>query len=173
MRRKPLRMALATSLAFAALIAAAQLANASGATWIYAKCTQGSLVSASNGGQDNVVVFGSAAFCGLQVLNSQFGVAVFKTGATATNVLSYNLRTYLINLGQKRSFGMQVAKGESGTFGVCLVGSPTTKVACAKIIFDHNSGYVEFHTISPTDSLVNAKINGAEVAVDPRCGACF
>jgi hypothetical protein len=166
-------MGLATVLAFAALIAAAQMANASGATWIYAKCTQGSLASAGSGGQDNVVVFGSAAFCGLRVLNSQFGVAVFEAGATATNVLSYNLRTYLVNVGQKRAFGMQVAQGKSGTFGVCLVGSPNVKVACAKIIFDHNSGYVEFRTISPTDSLVNAKITGAEVAVDPRCGACF
>jgi hypothetical protein len=172
MSKNPLRAAFAAVVAFAALIAGASMADATEATWIYARCTTGSLASAGNGGQDNAVVFGSAAFCGLAVLNSQFGVAVFEAGQTATSVLSYNLRTYLPG-NKKRGFGMQVAKGKSGTFGVCLVGSPTMKVACGKVIFDHNSGYVEFTTIEPTDSLVNAKITGAEVAVDPRCGACF
>jgi len=170
--RKPLRAALAVVAALAALIAGASMAEATGATWIYARCTTGSLASADSGGQDNAVVFGSAAFCGLAVLNSAFGVAVFEAGMQTTSVLSYNLRTYLPNQ-QGRSFGMQIAKGRSGTFGVCLVGSPSMKVACAKVIFDHNSGYVEFHPIEPTDALVNARITGAEVAVDPRCGACF
>jgi hypothetical protein len=32
---------------------------------------------------------------------------------------------------------------------------------------------VEFTTIQPTDTLVNAEITGSEIAVDPRCGACF
>jgi hypothetical protein len=172
MSKKPLRAAFAAVVAFAALIAGASMADATEATWIYAKCTTGSVASAGNGGQDNAVVFGSAAFCGLAVLNSQFGVAVFEAGMKTTSVLSYNLRTYLPD-SKNRGFGMQVAKGRSGTFGVCLVGSPTMKVACGKVIFDHNSGYVEFKTIQPTDSLVNAKITGAEVAVDPRCGACF
>jgi hypothetical protein len=105
------------------------------------------------------------------VLNSSFGVAVFEAGATTTSVLSYNLRKY--NLVGKRDFGMEVARGRSGTFGVCLVGSPTMKVACAEVKFNHNSGYVEFRTISPTSSLVNARITGSEVAIDPRCGMCF
>ena len=175
MRRKPkpLRILLASALAFATIVAGAQLASATDATWIYANCTTGSLASAGSGGDDNAVVFGSAAFCGLNVLNSKFGVAVFQAGQSTTNVLSYNLRSYYTPAGKNRSFGMQVAKGKSGTFGVCLVGAPTRKIACAKIIFDHNSGYVEFHSISPTDALVNAKITGAQVAVDPRCGACF
>jgi hypothetical protein len=171
MSKRLLHAALAAVTAFAALAASASVAQASGATWIYARCTEGSLASAGDGGEDNAVVFGSAAFCGLQVLNSAFGVAVFEAGKTTTSVLSYNLRTYY-PLGE-RSFGMEVARGRSGTFGVCLVGSPAMKVACAKIIFRKDSGYVEFRTIEPTDSLVNAQITGAELAVDPRCGACF
>jgi hypothetical protein len=170
MPRRMFRSGLTVLVALIALLGGASVVRAE-PLWVYATCANGQLASAEDGGQDNVVVFGSSAFCLLHVLDSKFGVAVFEAGMTTTNVLSYNLRLY--NLVGSRNFGMQVAKGRSGTFGVCLVASPTKKIACAKIIFDHNSGYVEFTTISPTDSLVNARITGAQIAVDPRCGACF
>ena len=171
MRRKTFRSSLAVLLTMAVLVAGASLARADDALWIYAQCAEGELISAENGGQDNVVVFGSAAFCAQHVLDSKFGVAVFEAGQATTSVLSYNMRSYY-PLGH-RSFGMQTSKGKSGTWGVCLVRSPSHKISCAKIKFDKNSGYVEFQTISPTHSLVNARITGSEIAVDPRCGACF
>jgi hypothetical protein len=173
MNRSLLRSAIAVVTALLILVAGNHWASADDPLWIYAKCTKGNLASAGNGGQDNVVVFGSAGFCLLHVSKSKFGVAIYEAGMTTTNVLSYNLRTYYVPVGKKRSFGMEVAKGRSGTFGVCLVRSPSHKIACGKIEFDHDSGYVEFTTIQPTDSLVNARITGSEAAVDPRCGACF
>jgi hypothetical protein len=155
------------------MIAGNHWASADDPLWIYANCTSGVLDSADVDPSDNVVVFGSAAFCGAHVVDSQFGVAVFELGTAVVSVFTYNLRKYNTPAGKKRKFGAFVVKGRSGTFGVCLVRSPSQKVACGKIQFNKDSGYVEFKTIKPTDSLVNARISGAQIAVDPRCGACF
>jgi hypothetical protein len=174
-KRFLVRSALTAFLTAVVILAAGTFSNANavGVQWIYAKCAQGELVGAqldpdSDGGS---LVLGSASFCLLQVLNSQFGVAVYKAGATAVNVASYNLRKYPTTVGQKRSFGAFVS-GKNGTFGVCLVKDPNTKLSCAKIVFK-NYAYVEYHQIAITDTLVNAKINGAEADVDPRCSACW
>jgi hypothetical protein len=170
MTSRLLRSGLTAVLTIVILVAGASLVRASDPLWIYARCTEGSLASAKTGGQDNVIVVGSAAACGLQVLDSSFGVAIFEAGAKSTAVFKHNLRPhYAIG---SRDFGMEIAR-KSGTFGACLVNSPKEKIACAKITFNKNSGYVEFRTIQPTDTLVNATISGAEVGVDPRCGACF
>jgi len=139
--------------------------------WVYAQCKAGTLSDADydkEGG--GAVVFGSVALCTLGILDSEFGVAVYETGAKSLNVLSYRMRKVPVAV-NNRDFGIFVGK-KSGTFGLCLVNSPGDKIACAKLVF-RNSAYVEVTAIQPTDALVNAKINGKEVGVDPRCGYCF
>jgi len=165
-----LRSGLTVLLTVFALVGGTSVARADLPEWLYAKCTRGTLLYAKNGGEHNAVVVGSSSLCLLELQKTSFGVAVYKAGATVVNVLSANLREYPRDLGL-RTFGAFVSD-EPGTFGVCLLASPTRKIACGKVVF-HNSGYVEFTTIQPTDALVNARVDDSQIAVDPRCGACF
>jgi hypothetical protein len=169
MTQRLLRSTLGVLAALVIIIAGASLAKADDPLWIFAKCGKGGFTTAQNGGEENVVVLGSAAFCGLHILNSSFGVAVYRNGQQTTTVLSSALRKFPL-LGS-RAFSIEVSD-DPGVFGVCLVASTTIKIACGRVEFDE-SGYVEFTTIQPTDALVNARITGSEIAVDPRCGACF
>lgn len=183
MRRSLLRSTAVAFFMAVAITVGISGANASDPLWVYAQCSEGGKLtrafSATQDTQKNAIIVGSSAFCALNLLNTKYGVAIFQAGKTTTTVLSTNLRSvYLLSLPPllqlgPREFGIEVARGKSGTFGACLVTAPTKKVACAKVIFDHKSGYVEFKVIPITDTLVNAKITGSELAVDPRCAACF
>jgi hypothetical protein len=173
MRRVLLGTGITALLTTVVLLATATFSqsNALAVQWIYAQCNQGTLSSAQyDPAGEGAVVFGSAALCVLGILDSEFGVVVYEAGAKTVNVLSYRMRKVPSTV-NNRSFGIFVGK-KKGTFGLCLVNSPSKKIACAKLVFK-NSAYVELTTIQPTDALVNAKINSKEVAVDPRCGYCF
>jgi hypothetical protein len=140
------------------------------ARWQGAECATGQLSHAEDDGF-GVVVFGSAQLCpDTDPGDGRFAVATFSAAGAPGVINERGLRHYAEE--QDQPFGVSV--GWQSRFGVCLLASPTRRIACAEITTDP-AGWVGFRLIAPTDPLVAAPVDDViEPDQFPRpCNSCF
>lgn len=142
--------------------------------WRGVDCATGMLSSAASedgplGG--NVVLFGSAQLCpDSDPGDLTFAVATFRADGSPGTVRNDAFRRYVV--GRDRPFGIAVQRRPR--FGVCVLASPTTRIACAEINIT-SAGAVDFRLIASTDPLVAASVDDAFIPRFPPkpCNSCF
>jgi hypothetical protein len=141
--------------------------------WKGTGCATGQLTNAGldTGPAHAVVVFGSAQLCpDTDPGSGSFAVATFSAAGASGLINTDALRPYAP--GQSRPFGIEVRT--SARFGVCLLASPTRRIACAEITTGPGDT-VGFRLIEPTDPLVAGPVNDTIFPGRPgqHCNSCF
>ena len=175
--------AAAVALLAAALILTAHTATATATPpqWGGVTCATGNLLEPEyDYATGRPVVIGTAARCDGSNEPATFGVVFFDPGTTTAAVYTTGMRHYNPN-GQPRPFGALPPRRIVETWGVCVMSSPTVRLACVELV---PVSPVRFYLRSiPVDHpLVGKPVDngvypppklGPGSTPAPECGACF
>ncbi|BCB77700.1 hypothetical protein GCM10022251_64150 [Phytohabitans flavus] len=146
------------------------------AEWIPATCATGELTTVETDAALNTTVSGAVSICGTYKPKAAFTAVLFRPDRDYAIAAATSLRSY-DPAGPKPVTLALVTAPSTGTAGLCLMRSPTARIACVRLDFTLGQPAV-MHAISTDDPLVAKPVIFVDDTLAPHppagfCGSCL